>query len=211
MGTEAATRETLVVNLYGGPGVGKTTAAHRIMAALSERGVVCEYVPEYAKELVWDLNSPFSSTAARAEAALALDGSVASQRAIWAEQSTRVNRLLGQCDVVVCDSPTPLSLVYLSIDSVAGADYADFRELVMADYASHDNLNVLVERGRTPYETTGRLQSAGEAHDADGLVRDLLESEGLEFTRYLPGHTEARIAARATGRQAAPAPVTRER
>ena len=117
----------------------------------------------------------------------------------------------GSCDVVVCDSPTPLSLVYLSIDSVAGADYSDFRELVMADYASHDNLNVLVERGRTPYETAGRLQSAGEAHDADLLVRDLLESEGLEFTRYLPGHTEARIAARAIGRKPARTPAMRER
>lgn len=46
--------KTLVVNLFAGPGAGKTTCAWEIAAELKKLGVHTEYVPEYAKELVWD-------------------------------------------------------------------------------------------------------------------------------------------------------------
>ena len=44
--------KTLVVNLFAGPGAGKTTCAWEIASELKKRGIVTEYVPEYAKELV---------------------------------------------------------------------------------------------------------------------------------------------------------------
>ena len=48
--------KTLVVNLFAGPGAGKTSCAWEIASELKKRGIVTEYVPEYAKELVWDEN-----------------------------------------------------------------------------------------------------------------------------------------------------------
>ena len=200
---EPPERDTLVVNLYGGPGVGKTSLAHRLMAELMGKGYVCEYVPEYAKELVWELNSPYATAAARSAAARCLDGSVWSQRRIWEEQSSRVNRLMGQCDVVICDSPTPLSLVYLSIDSCAGTDYERLRADIMSDYRQHDNFDVLIRRPNIPYETTGRIQSAGDARATDELVTDLLDREGIQRISYLKGHTEAKLLARLRERRQA--------
>jgi adenylate kinase family enzyme len=45
--------ETLFVNLFGSPGTGKSTMAASIFAELKWRGVDCEIVTEYAKELTW--------------------------------------------------------------------------------------------------------------------------------------------------------------
>ncbi|MDR2715250.1 MAG: ATP-binding protein [Coriobacteriaceae bacterium] len=45
--------KTLVVNLFGSPGVGKTTLAHWLVAELSKMGILTEYVPEVTKALIW--------------------------------------------------------------------------------------------------------------------------------------------------------------
>ena len=44
-------RNTIVINAFGGPGSGKTTACFQIACELKKKGYVVEYVPEYAKEL----------------------------------------------------------------------------------------------------------------------------------------------------------------
>lgn len=44
----------IVINGYGGPGAGKSTACLEITAALKKEGYNAEYVQEYAKELVYE-------------------------------------------------------------------------------------------------------------------------------------------------------------
>lgn len=46
-------RKTCVINIIGGPGLGKTTMAALIFANLKKKGFIVEYVQEYAKKLVW--------------------------------------------------------------------------------------------------------------------------------------------------------------
>lgn len=46
-----------IVNLYGAPGSGKSTAAAYIFSKLKMQGVKCELVTEVAKDLVWDENA----------------------------------------------------------------------------------------------------------------------------------------------------------
>jgi tRNA uridine 5-carbamoylmethylation protein Kti12 len=48
--------KTVIVNLYAGPGAGKTTCAWEIASRLKKENVSTEYVSEYAKELVWEGN-----------------------------------------------------------------------------------------------------------------------------------------------------------
>lgn len=40
-----------VINLYGGPGTGKSTTAAMLFAKMKLAGFNCEYVPEFAKDL----------------------------------------------------------------------------------------------------------------------------------------------------------------
>lgn len=47
-------KNTLIVNLYGGPGTGKSTGAAYIFSKLKMDGIDAEYVTEFAKDKVWE-------------------------------------------------------------------------------------------------------------------------------------------------------------
>lgn len=50
-------KKPLVVNLFGGPGVGKSTGAAKVFSELKLLGVNCELVGEFAKDKTWEHNS----------------------------------------------------------------------------------------------------------------------------------------------------------
>ena len=92
---------TLIVNIYGGPGAGKSTTALQLVAELKKLGYHADYVSEVAKELVYakDLEH--------------LDGTLINQSKILSEQKRRLDIMLDNVDVVVTDSPLLLNTVYL--------------------------------------------------------------------------------------------------
>ena len=47
----------LVINLFGGPGCGKSTQAAYIFSRLKMLGLNCELVTEFAKDKTWEHNS----------------------------------------------------------------------------------------------------------------------------------------------------------
>ena len=46
-------KKTLFVNLFGAPGVGKSTGAAYLFSKLKMLGVDCEYIGEFAKDKCW--------------------------------------------------------------------------------------------------------------------------------------------------------------
>jgi adenylate kinase family enzyme len=50
-------KNTIIVNLFAGPGAGKSTGAAYVFAKLKLAGIDCEYVSEFAKDKVWENNS----------------------------------------------------------------------------------------------------------------------------------------------------------
>lgn len=154
---EISTTDTLVVNLYGGPGVGKTTLAHALTAALSKEGVLTEHVPEYAKELVWEGRRDM------------LDGTVERQRAVSGEQWRRVERLLGKVEVVVTDSPADLGCVYADRDDPGYEPFAaELRDRVLGT----SRLDVYVSRD-IGYDQRGRRHTEAESREVDETVKEL--------------------------------------
>ena len=49
-------KDTIIVNLFAGPGAGKTTGAWYISAKLKMAGADVEYISEFAKDKVWEEN-----------------------------------------------------------------------------------------------------------------------------------------------------------
>jgi len=144
----------IVVNLWGGPGCGKSTTASGLFSLMKMRGHKVELVTEYAKELTYDNNWPM------------LD----KQELIFPEQYRRQQRLLGQVDYVISDSPLPLNIVYARND--LKTDYK-FWNMVVDGFDEFNNFNILLKRVK-PYSHYGRKETDIQAVEIDKECEDLL-------------------------------------
>lgn len=150
----------LVVNMFGGPGSGKSTTATGVFSGLKLAGVNAEYVSEYAKDLVWS------------------ERSLRNQLLILGKQYDRMLRLKDKVEVIVTDSPLLLTALYneghQSISQAAKDVYSEFW-----------NLNFVIQRAK-PYNPAGRYQTEDEARALDLRTRQLLASHELAY-ESVPG------------------------
>ena len=163
--TDSKDRQTLIINLFAGPGAGKTTCAWEIASKLKKLGYVTEYVSEYAKELVWDGREDL------------LVGTVENQRAVYNEQKRRIDRLIGKVDFVVTDSPPLLSKTYLKEPD------AQFEQEMVTDFNKYHNFCIFIERG-AHYEKEGRLQTVDQAKALDNDIKNMLTEYGIYYGVY---------------------------
>jgi len=143
---------TLVVNLFSGPGCGKSTMAAGIFYDLKNMYLNCEIVPEFAKDLVWEQRHH----------------TFGNQIYIFAKQYHRIFRLLDQVQVIITDSPILLSPAY---DTECRQT---FETLVVEEHNKMWTYNVFLKR-KKPYNTVGRNNTETEAHEIDRRVLDVLD------------------------------------
>lgn len=159
-------KNTVVVNLFAGPGAGKSTCAWEIASKLKKLGYVAEHVGEYAKELVWDENYKM------------LDGTLEHQKMLLQEQQHRQNRLIGKVDFIITDSPTILNLQYLKEDA------PDYIKNCIEEYKEHNNFSLFIKRGKE-YEQAGRIHSEKEAKEIDLNIKNMLRENDIFFGTYI--------------------------
>lgn len=51
---------THIINICGGPGIGKSATAAKLFAKLKEGGVNAGLVTEYVKQWAWEYRAPFN-------------------------------------------------------------------------------------------------------------------------------------------------------
>jgi len=157
-----------VINIFGGPGTGKSTTAAGLFFEMKKMGLNVELVTEYAKDAVWEKRYDL------------LDDQIY----IFAKQHRRISRLIGHgIDWVITDSPIPLGLVYLR-EGTLGQSFPD---LVMEVFGTYSNRNFLLQR-QWKYNPVGRNQKdEEEALVYDQKVSDLLERWKMPVRTILGG------------------------
>ena len=158
-------KTTTIINLFGGPGAGKTTCAWEIAAELKKKGFVTEYVSEYAKELVWNGENE------------KLDGSLKNQKMLYEEQKHRIDRLIGKVDFIVTDSPTLLSISYLKEPN------KEFTDKISREFKENNNFCMIVQRGNV-FEKEGRVHNLEQSKQLDAEIQQLLSDERIPFGVY---------------------------
>lgn len=148
-----------VINFFGGPGAGKSTAAAGLFYELKKRWFRAELVTEFAKELVWAGNAHMLSQ----------------QNFIFANQEHRLARLDGQVDVAVSDSPLLLSAYY-----APDAYELSFKQSVFSFFSTYENINIFVRRSHR-YSAAGRLQNQDEADAIARTMEDFLQDNGIPY------------------------------
>ena len=148
-------KNTLIINLFGGAGIGKSTLMARIFSELKVQGYDCEMVTEFAKDLVWEKrNETFKD-----------------ELYIFAKQNHRLFRVNGKVDIIVTDRPLILTNVY-------NQDDEELCSLCLKTFNQYNNLNFLLKR-QTVYQENGRNQSEEEAMEIDKITQDLLKSNRI--------------------------------
>ena len=162
-------RKTLVVNLFGGPGSGKSTQALGVAYKLKLNGVNCEYASEIAKDLMWREDY----------------GSLKDQIKIFGKQNGKVFDLKNKVDVVITDSPAVMGLLYCNNEDVS---VKELKALAKAEFNRDDiiNMNVMLKRDpNRAYDPNGRQQTEDEAKQKDKEVRSLLSELGIRVRHFV--------------------------
>lgn len=149
--------KTLVVNLYGAPGAGKSTGAAYIFYKLKQSGINCELVTEFAKDKVWE-----------GAKAVFEDGCY-----IFGKQHFRMHRLMGKVDVVITDSPLLVSAFY-------SEGFRD--ELTSIAKKSFDKFQVSYFINRVKaYNPKGRFQTEDESNQVASEMWKFLKSNDVNL------------------------------
>jgi len=152
-----------VINLFGGPGSGKSTTAAGLFYFMKLRHQSVDLVTEYAKELVWEGR---------------LQEMLDKQEDIFVEQQRRIRRLRDNVDYAVVDSPLLFSYIYPKMnEQQRGINrwpaLKEFMSFVVAVYKTYDNVNVFLERPES-FEENGRDHDREEAEAIDQAIKDVL-------------------------------------
>jgi nicotinamide riboside kinase len=152
----------IIVNLFGGPGSGKSTTAAGVFHKLKLNGVNCELVTEFAKHLTWkkDYNS------------------LGNQVFVFGKQHDRMFHLKDKVDVIITDSPLVMGLAYCDWTRVSPS----FRNFVIDEFTREDseNVNIFLNRVKK-YVPIGRSQTEEEAKEKDSVIKVLLTSNHIHF------------------------------
>jgi DNA replication protein DnaC len=147
----ALNKRTLVVNLFAGPGAGKSTMAAGIFYELKNRGINCELTMEFAKDLTWEeRHDTFKD-----------------QVYIFGKQYHRIFRLLDKVDVIITDSPLLLTPIY------DAHNRKELKELAVAEHKKMNTYNVFLLR-KKDFNPKGRVHNEQEAIALDKKIRDFL-------------------------------------
>ncbi len=164
-----------VINLFAGPGAGKSTTAAGLFSLLKLKGIKSELVTEYIKDAVYEGRS------------MTLDN----QFYVTAKQHHKIWRVLqhwNQKNVtngfIVTDSPILLGLMYLQESPSANK----FRKFILEEYNQFNNINIFIERVKE-YDPVGRIQTEDEAKELDNKTQKFLDENGINYHKILGDKT----------------------
>jgi nicotinamide riboside kinase len=161
--------QTLIINLYGGPGCGKSTVAAGLFYELKCRGIECEMTGEYAKDKTWDNNLEV------------LDN----QPFIFGQQLHRIWRLNNKVQFIVCDSPLLLSIIYSKEKSEL------FEQFIVEQYNKYTNINFVLDR-TVKYDPIGRNQTEEEANQLDNYLINIMNKYSIDYNN-ISGDSKTKV------------------
>ena len=169
-----------VINFFGSSGSGKSTSALGLAYELKKRGISCEYIPEYAKDLVYSGCQHLLTQ---------------NQLFIFGEQHRRMAILKdSEIKYLICDTPILLGLYYGLKYNTTGPE---LNNLILKEFNSYDNINIFLTRV-APFQQFGRVETEEESDRNSSEIKQLLLDKHIPFEEYeshdsLAGHLAYKI------------------
>jgi len=151
------------INLFGGPGSGKTTTAWELSNYMNKRGYKIEYIPEYAKDLTYGKDWI----------------KLSDQLLVLGIQHHKTFILKDQMDYLIQDSPFIMGIVYAKFKGFLPEK--EFTDLTLKLFEKYENINFFLKRNTKHYENLGRTQSLKESISFDTKIKDLLNKYKIPY------------------------------
>jgi len=155
---------TIVVNMLGGSGLGKSTTAAGLYHQMKLDGKSVELVREYVKNWAWDGKKVGQYD----------------QIYIFGKQARSEYMLYNKVDYIITDSPIILSPVYEKFynNGESMIEEAAIKFLDKAEKNGVKHINFLLERNKQ-FNPTGRYETEDQAKQVDIKVKEFLVDNGL--------------------------------
>jgi len=157
-----------LINLFAGPGAGKSGIAAGLTYELKKRHISCNNPYEFPKTIAWDNNIP----------------AIKDQLYIFANQHRGIAQAYGKVDFIIIDSPILFSTIYHSYytEGYPAEFYGQpFHDLVVDLHKKYDSLNILLERGETSHNEEERFQDFKESLEIDKLCKEVLDKHKVDY------------------------------
>lgn len=161
-----------VINLFGGPGTGKSTTAAGLFHLMKIKYYNVELVTEFAKDLAWENRTSIFSD----------------QLYILAKQNRRLERLRDKVEWAITDSPLVLSLNYTTPNYLP----IHFKSLVGELFDTYHNHNFFLTRIKE-YVPIGRSQTNEEARLLDKAIHEMLIYNGYTFSNIVADNSAPKV------------------
>jgi predicted ATPase len=160
---------TKYINIFGGPGTGKSTTAAMLFVEMKKLGFNVELVTEVAKDFVWEDRST----------------TLTIQPYITIKQFRNLVRLKGKVDYVITDAPILLGCVYA--DKYAPHLPASYKQLIVDLHKQEldPSINIALRRAYT-YDKSGRYQSEKEASEIDEAIVNMFANNDIRWISINP-------------------------
>mgnify|MGYP003312286977 FL=1 len=163
---------TKIINLFGGPGIGKSSISAGLTYNLKKRHITCDNPYEFPKLLAWDENH----------------SAIADQLFVLANQHRGIVKSYGKVEFIILDSPILLSLTYKTYYDKNGGDvypsnlYGEtFNKLLIEINNKYDNINILLDRTKGIHNDIERYQNLEESIELDGEIENTLIQHSLPY------------------------------
>ncbi len=166
--------KTKIINLFGGPGIGKSTQSSGLYYKMKKAGMSVELTSEFPKVVAWEQNH----------------SAIRDQLFITANQHRNITRLYGQVEYIIIDSPIWFGLVYKNksgdTEEYPNCFYNEKFDNFMIDlFKQYDSINILLKRNDAVYQEEGRFQDLTESTVIDNELKDMLDNNDIDYKEYI--------------------------
>ena len=164
---------SLIINFFGGPGIGKSTQAAGLFTEMKKQHMDVELTYEFPKVMAWEENHSAAKD----------------QFYITANQHRNISRLYGKVKYIIVDSPIILGTVYKDRYSKTPEYPAmfytnSFDQFIIDLFKNYNNLNIVLKRDDKSYNETGRFQNLLESKSIDEDITTKLKENDIPYVEF---------------------------
>jgi deoxyadenosine/deoxycytidine kinase len=160
-----------IINLFGGPGIGKSSIANGLTYKLKKKHISCDNPYEFPKILAWDENH----------------SAIRDQLYVLANQHRGIVKSYGKVDYIILDSPILLSLIYKNYyksNEYPATLYGEsFDKMVLDVHNQYDNINIVLNRTTGLHNEKERYQTLEQSMLLDIEIENTLIKHNLPYIK----------------------------